>query len=179
MLEAHEIVESGTATATLELSFDSRQKSRLRALLSSGETVGLFLPRGRVLRHGTLLRLTDGRIVSVLAAPEDVSTVASSDTHLLTRIAYHLGNRHVPLEIGSGFVRYQHDHVLDDMVRMLGASVLFEQAPFEPEAGAYAGAHSNEHDHADPGHSHGHAHGHGHSHGHAHGHGHEPGGSRT
>jgi len=163
MLEAYEIVTNGNADSRLELPFERRKKSRLLAELESGETIGLFLPRGTVLRHGTLLRSTEGRIIAVSAAREDVSTVHSSDTHLLARVAYHLGNRHVPLQVERDFLRYQHDHVLDDMVRGLGAEVRFEQAPFEPEAGAYGGGHRHEdHDHD---HDHGHAHGHGHGHG--------------
>ena len=172
MLEAHEIVTSGTADARLELPFELRKKSRLRAELENGETIGLFLPRGTVLRHGTMLRSTEGRIIVVCAAPEDVSTVHSSDTHLLTRVAYHLGNRHVPLQVERDFLRYQHDHVLDDMVRGLGADVHFEQAPFEPEAGAYGGGHRHDSgDHDDPTHDHDHPHDHAHGHGHGHGHG--------
>jgi len=86
--------------------------------------------------------------VQVLAAPERVSTVRCADPLLLARAAYHLGNRHVPLQIEAGFLRYQHDHVLDEMVRGLGLEVLIEQAPFEPEAGAYQSApHGHAHDH--------------------------------
>src|SRR5690606_2472728 len=118
-----------------------RQKSRLSAALDSGESIGLFLPRGSVLRDGTLLRTTNGNVIRVKAAPEQVSTVSSEDAHLLTRVAYHLGNRHVPLQVSPGFLRYQHDHVLDDMVRQLGATPRLECAPFEPEGGAYAGVH--------------------------------------
>lgn len=165
MLEAHEIVAVGTPRTTLELPFERRTKSRLRCELDDGTTIGVFLPRGTVLRHGTLLRTTDGSIVAVHAAPEDVSTVASSDAHLLTRVAYHLGNRHVPLEIGPGFVRYQHDHVLDGMVRGLGAEVRFEQASFEPEAGAYGGDHHHHDDHEHDDHHHHDHGGHGHGHG--------------
>lgn len=174
MLEAHEIVTTGTPRTTLQLPFERRTRSRLRCELADGTALGVFLPRGTVLRHGTLLKTTDGSIVAVHAAPEDVSTVRCDDAHLLTRVAYHLGNRHVPLQIAPNFVRYQHDHVLDDMVRGLGAEVLFEQAPFEPEAGAYGGGHRH-HDHDHHGHGHGHDHDHpgdGHHHDHA-GHGHD------
>lgn len=175
MLEAYDIVATGTPRATLELPFERRTKSRLRCELDDGTTIGVFLPRGTLLRHGTLLRTTDGSIVAVHAAPEDVSTVASSDAHLLTRVAYHLGNRHVPLEIGPGFVRYQHDHVLDAMVRGLGAEVRFERAPFEPEAGAYGGGHQHpqhhDHDHRHDDHDHHHHDDHDHDRGHRHGHG--------
>lgn len=148
------------AAEQLVLPFELRQKSRLRARLASGLEVGLFLERGIVLRGGDLLLADDGTVVEVVAALETVSTVRDSEATRLARAGYHLGNRHVPVEIGSGWLRYGHDHVLDDMVRGLGLSVVVEQAPFEPEGGAY-------------GHPHGHAHSHGHSdHGHDHEHGH-------
>ena len=152
----------GDPDATLELPFELRQKCRLRARLSSGQEIALFLPRGTVLRHGARLHTTMGRVVQVLAAPETVSVAATGDLHLLTRIAYHLGNRHVPLQVEPGRLAYQHDHVLDDMVEQLGVQVTVEQAPFEPEAGAYGG-----HSHAQ-GHDHGHSHAHASSHSEAH-----------
>lgn len=127
--------------ATLTLPFDQRQKSRLRTRLDSGEDIGLFLPRGTVLRHGDRLRTTTGLVVEVRAAPETVSTARTDDALLLARAAYHLGNRHVALQIGPGWLRYLHDHVLDGMMRELGLTVVSEQVPFEPEAGAYGGDH--------------------------------------
>ena len=135
------------AQATLTLPFEQRQKSRLRTRLDSGAEVGLFLPRGTVLRHGDRLRAADGRVVEVRAAPETVSTSRTDDPLLLARAAYHLGNRHVALQLGPGWLRYLHDHVLDGMVRELGLEVICEQAPFEPEAGAYGGGHHHGHDH--------------------------------
>ncbi|MFZ1640934.1 MAG: urease accessory protein UreE [Candidatus Contendobacter sp.] len=133
--------------ATLTLPFDLRCKSRLRTRLDSGEEVGLFLPRGTVLRHGDRLRATGGLVVEVRAAPETVSTARADDPLLLARAAYHLGNRHVALQLGPGWLRYPHDHVLDGMVQELGLAVICEQAPFEPEAGAYGGGHHHGHDH--------------------------------
>jgi urease accessory protein len=135
------------ARATLTLPFDLRQKSRLRTRLDSGEDVGLFLPRGTVLRHGDRLRTTDGWVVEVRAAPETVSTARSDDPLLLARAAYHLGNRHVALQLGVGWLRYAHDHVLDRMVRELGLTVSGERVPFEPEAGAYGGGDQHGHAH--------------------------------
>ncbi len=135
------------AQATLTLPFEQRQKSRLRTRLDSGEDVGLFLPRGTVLRHGDRLRAADGRVIEVRAAPESVSTARTDDPLRLARAAYHLGNRHVALQIGPGWLRYLHDHVLDGMARELGLTVIDEQAPFEPEAGAYGGGHHHGHDH--------------------------------
>lgn len=123
---------------TLTLPFELRQKSRLRARLDSGDEVALFLPRGRVLRDGDLLLCEDGLVVRVCAAPEEVSTAEADSPHALARAAYHLGNRHVPLQVGAGFVRYQRDHVLDEMVRGLGLRVRPERVAFEPEGGAYA-----------------------------------------
>ena len=145
------------ASEQLTLPFELRQKSRLRARLDSGEEVGLILPRGRVLRDGDTLASADGElVVRVCAATERVSNVTGSDAVALARGAYHLGNRHVPVQVGTGFLRYQRDHVLDDMVRGLGLTVTEEEAPFEPEAGAYG-----EHQYA-----HGGGHGHSHSHDH-------------
>jgi urease accessory protein len=137
----------GTAERKLVLPFGERAKSRLRAVLDNGEEAGLFLERGSILRHGDLLLADDGRVVEVRAAPEMVSTVHTDNGLLLARASYHLGNRHVALQIGPGWLRYCHDHVLDDMVRGLGLTVRVELAPFEPEGGAYV-AHSNSHTHA-------------------------------
>ncbi|GLH32101.1 MULTISPECIES: urease accessory protein UreE [Pseudomonas] len=141
---------SDTITGTVTLDVDSRIKSRLRVTLDDGREAGLMLERGHLLRGGELLADAAGsQVVRVLAAPEAVSTVRCSDPHLLARAAYHLGNRHVPLQIEPGLLRYQHDHVLDDMLRGLGLTVEAEQAPFEPEAGAYQSApHSHSHSHA-------------------------------
>lgn len=138
---------------TLELAFEDRQRTRLRVTLSHGEEASLILPRGSVMRGGDELMLSDGRRVRVVAASESVSTARTRDAYALVRAAYHLGNRHVPLEIGEGYVRYLHDHVLDGLVRELGLSVEAERCPFEPEAGAYAsrgsglGAHTHSHTH--------------------------------
>lgn len=129
----------GPCDATLTLPFELRQKSRLLTALDGGEAVGLFQPRGAVLRDGDRLRASDGRIVRVVAAREAVTTVSTPGSLLLVRAAYHLGNRHVPLQIGVGWMRYLRDHVLDQMVTELGLDLLHEDAPFEPEAGAYAG----------------------------------------
>jgi urease accessory protein len=143
------------ADARLLLPFELRSRSRLRARLTSGEEVGVMLARGQILRDGDLLLAADGRVVEIKAAAETVSTVRSADARLLARAAYHLGNRHVALQIGSGWLRYGHDHVLDDMARGLGVEVIVEQAPFEPEAGAYhahesESAHSSAHTRAHP-----------------------------
>jgi urease accessory protein len=133
-----------SATATLDL--DTRIKSRVRIRLDDGRDAGLLLERGQLLRGGELLADERGEeVVQVIAAAEQVSTLRCADPLLLARACYHLGNRHVPLQIEAGLARYQHDHVLDEMLRGLGLEVSVEQAPFEPEAGAYQ---SHAHSHA-------------------------------
>jgi len=139
----------GAAQLRLVLPYGDRAKSRMRARLDNGEEAGLFLERGSVLRNGDLLLADDGRVIEVRAAPETVSTVRTKDGLMLARASYHLGNRHVALEIGPGCLRYQHDHVLDDMLRGFGLEVTVEQAPFEPEGGAYvANSHAHTHSHS-------------------------------
>ncbi|MDH5923241.1 urease accessory protein UreE [Vibrio splendidus] len=131
----------------LSLPIDSRIKSRLKVMLDDGRNAGLFLPRGHILRGGEQLSSECGLVVEVKAAPETVSTVYCEDLLLLTRVAYHLGNRHVPLQVEAGWVRYQHDHVLNEMVEGLGAKVTTEKQPFEPEGGAYGGRSGGHHHH--------------------------------
>ena len=130
----------------LKLPFDSRQKSRLRTKLVSGEEVALMLPRGEILRGGDLVTASDGRVIEVVAEPEKLLHIESAE---LARVAYHLGNRHVPVQVGKDFLRIAADHVLGEMVKKLGAKVKEVEAPFEPEAGAYAGGH---HQHDEMGH---------------------------
>lgn len=133
---------------SLTLPFELRQRSRLRVRLDNGEDAGLYLQRGTVLRDGDLLASDDGIVIAVRSAPEPVSSVYCTDPRQLARAAYHLGNRHVALQIGTGWVRYLHDHVLDAMVAGLGLTVTREQTAFEPEAGAYgASNHHHGHDH--------------------------------
>ena len=156
-LDASEAAAHPGAVLQLVLPFDLRSRSRFRAHLVGGEEVGVVLARGQILRGGDRLLADDGRVIEIASAPESVSTVRASDARLLARVAYHLGNRHVALQLGDGWLRYSHDHVLDEMVRGLGAAVEAEQAPFEPEAGAY---HAQGHSHA-PAHSHEHGHSHG------------------
>jgi urease accessory protein len=154
-------------TETLTLVFELRRRARLRAQLDSGVEVGLLLDRGLSLKHGQRLATRDGAlVVEVRARAELLSTVATADPHLLARAAYHLGNRHVPLQIEPGRLSYQHDHVLDGLMHELGLHVLVVERPFEPEAGGYAGGHR--HGHGAEQHHHEHADGHGHSHGHHH-----------
>jgi urease accessory protein UreE len=123
----------------LVLTFDQRERTRLRARLASGEEVALFMVRGTVLRHGDLLRGDDGRVVRVVAAPEPTLLVRCTGPTELARCAWHLGNRHTQAEIGPGSLRIRADPVLREMVAGLGAQVQDELAPFQPEPGAYAG----------------------------------------
>jgi urease accessory protein len=125
----------------LSLPFELRQKSRLRTKLASGEEAGLFLEHGSILRGGDCLRANDGRIVLVVAANEELMEAKCATPFELVRAAYHLGNRHVPVQIGDGWLRFQADDVLAQMLRGLKATVSKVSAPFEPEAGAYAGGH--------------------------------------
>jgi urease accessory protein len=128
----------------LVLPFDLRIRSRLRTRLASGEEAVLRTERGAILRGGEYLRAEDGRVVLVSAAPEKVMHVTCADQHELTRAAYHLGNRHVAVQIGDGFLRIAADHVLCDMLLGLGAKVEEQEAPFEPESGAYGGGHGHD-----------------------------------
>jgi urease accessory protein len=130
----------------LILPYDLRQKTRQRVRLKCGREARLSLPRGTVLRNGDLLTSEDGLRLGVVAAPERVSVARIDDALLLARIAYHLGNRHVAVQVMQDRLIYLHDHVLDDMVRGLGASIEVTTGPFEPEEGAYHGTgHSHSH----------------------------------
>jgi urease accessory protein len=148
----------------LRLPFESRQKSRLLTKLTSGEEVGLKLPRGDILRGGDLVTASDGRVIEIVALPEKLLHIESDS---LAKAAYHLGNRHVPVQVGEDFLRIAEDHVLEEMLVKLGAKVSHVEAPFEPEAGAYAGGHQHDemghggkiHDHhGDHDHDHDHDH---------------------
>ena len=128
---------------SLVLPFERRQKSRLRTRLESGMEVGLFLERGTILRDGDFLQSEDGLLVKVVAAVEQVYLVRCATPMQLTRAGYHLGNRHVPLEIGDGWLKLKRDAVLRDMLVGLGATVTDAELPFDPEAGAYGGGHTH------------------------------------
>lgn len=168
--------------ARVELDWDVRQKSRFDALDSLGRVLGVFLPRGTVVRGGDVLVAEDGSLVQVQAAPQPVLEVRHCSAHGspfdLLRAAYHLGNRHVPLELKPDHLKFEPDPVLADMLRRQHLIVTEEQAGFEPESGAYESAHAHGHGQShghshDPGHDHGHDHGHAHGHDHGHDHGHE------
>lgn len=171
-----------TIKGEIALTFEWRQKSRLRLTIDSGElagqTVGIDLPRGTVLRDGDVLVSTSGEQLRVRAAIESLIHVSAPSPTALTRIAYHLGNRHVPVQIGDGWLRLQYDHVLEGMVRGLKGRIELVDEPFDPEGGAYGhGRHTRGDSHQHHGHSHdGHHHSehrdgaHDHAHGdHSHG----------
>ena len=145
--------------ASIELDWDLRCKSRFDATDSSGRHLGFFLPRGQVLRGGDVLVAEDGSLVRVLAAPQPVLRVTACPEHGgpadLPRAAYHLGNRHVALEVKADFLQLEPDAVLAEMLRSIHLIVLDANAPFEPEGGAYA--HEG---HAHHGHDHHHDHEH-------------------
>lgn len=122
---------------TLTLPYELRKKCRLRAVLDDGRDVMLMLNRGVTLQDGDALGSDCGLIVRICAAAEQLSTATTSDTLLLLRACYHLGNRHTQLQIGIGQLSYLRDHVLDEMLRHLGLDVTHEMRPFQPESGAY------------------------------------------
>ena len=125
---------------SLSLAAEERTRSRHRFTTVDGTELQLILPRGTQLRDGDLLSTANGdALVRVLARPEPVLTVRTIDPEALVRAAYHLGNRHVALELGSGYLRLSPDSVLAEMLTQLGLKVIEEIAPFQPEAGAYAG----------------------------------------
>ncbi len=168
--------------ATVELNWDTRSKSRFDASDSSGRRLGVFLPRGQVLRGGDVLVAQDGSLVRVIAAPQPVLRVTACAAHGtaldLPRAAYHLGNRHVALEVQAACLQLEPDPVLAEMLRAMHLTVAEIQAPFEPEAGAYAHAGTADAGHAaGPAQPHVHGPGCGHDHDAARHHNHGPAGN--
>jgi urease accessory protein len=154
--------------ATVELDWDVRQKSRFDATDSTGRSLGIFLPRGALVRGGDVLIAEDGSMIKVIAAPQPVLVITACTTHGspfdLTRAAYHLGNRHVPIELKPDHLKIEPDHVLADLLRAMHLTVREATEAFEPEGGAYS---STGHTTQSPAHTHSN-HGHG-DHAHAHG----------
>ena len=181
MIQASKLIPQGKGLApvlvkratTIELDWDVRQKSRFAATDSAGRELGIFLPRGTLVRGGDVLVAEDGSMVRVIAAPQPVLVITHCTQHGtpfdLTRAAYHLGNRHVPIELQPDHLKIEPDHVLADMLRAMHLIVKAQDLPFEPEGGAYAAGHGGGHHHG--GHGHGHDHGSDHDHGHNHSHG--------
>jgi urease accessory protein len=153
--------------AAVVLDWDTRQKSRFDAQDSQGRTLGVFLARGALVRGGDVLVAEDGSLIKVVATPQPVLVIRPCGEHGspfdLMRAAYHLGNRHVQLDLRSDRLQIEPDHVLADMLRNMHLIVTEELAPFEPEGGAYA---AGVHGHAHHDHDHDHDHDHGHAHGH-------------
>jgi urease accessory protein len=157
--------------SSVSLDWDVRQKSRFETTDSLGRTLGVFLSRGTVIRGGDVLVAEDGSLIQVNAAPQEVLRITACTVHGspfdLTRAAYHLGNRHVPIELKPDHLKIEPDHVLAEMLRAMHMTVHKVNEAFEPEGGAYSSAgHSHGHDHAH--HDHEHAHGHSHAYGHDH-----------
>jgi len=179
MLQVSKLIPAGQGlapvlvkrAATLELDWDVRQKSRFDATDSQGRALGVFLPRGTMVRGGDVLLAEDGSLLRVLAAPQPVLVITHCPEHGtpfdLLRAAYHLGNRHVQIELTPTHLKIEPDHVLADMLRAMHLIVREAEKAFEPEGGAYA-SHGS--------HGHAHSHGHGHDHDHSHDHGHDHGG---
>jgi len=140
-------VPSGAVIAyTVRLPYDQRRKTRQLVTLADGTELAIVLPRGTILRDGALLQADNGCLVRVEAAPQPVLVVTGPDHLTLTRAAYHLGNRHTPVELGPGYLRLEADPVLHDMLEKLGAHVEQRNEPFEPEPGAYGGGHRHGHE---------------------------------
>ena len=123
--------------AVISLDYDSRKRGRLKTLTETDEEAGIFLDRGQTLIDGDYLRATDGRVILVIAAAEPLTEASTSDPLLFAKICYHLGNRHTPVEIQPGSVRFQPDHVLADLCCQWGLQVVDIEASFNPERGAY------------------------------------------
>ena len=162
--------------ATVELDWDTRQKSRFDADDSQGRRLGVFLARGTAVRGGDVLVAEDGSLIKVIAQPQPVMRITPCAEHGapvdLVRAAYHLGNRHVPIELTPEHLQIEPDHVLGEMLTNMHLDVAELSAPFEPEGGAYS-SHAGHAHHGHEAHAHGHEQGHDHSHEHGHDHGHD------
>ena len=166
MMRARDVLPAGGWTGepadSVVLDFEERHRRRVTMAGVRGVEFLLDLAEAVMLRAGDGLKLDDGRIVEVVAAPEPLAEIRAADAAALTRVAWHLGNRHLPTELLRASLRIRRDPVIEDMLRGLGARVVEIEAPFNPEGGAYVRGPAQEH---------GHGHGHGHEHGHDHGHG--------
>ncbi len=138
---------------TLTLSYELRKKARLKTKSDTGEEVGLMLPRGITLRGGDCIKSEEGSVAKIISAHEEVSVATSDNKLVLAKACYHLGNRHMPLQIEEDSLIYLKDHVLDEMVKNLGLEIKHEERAFEPESGAYSSHTEAEHKHS---HSHSH-----------------------
>lgn len=193
MTHAHTLTAPTAPAATVTLAYDDRWRRRARLTTDAGESFLLDLPEATELPHGMALLLSDGREVLIQAAPEPCTEVRGQDATHLARLAWHLGNRHLPTQIEADRLTIRRDKVLEDMLTRLGAELTHLSKPFTPEGGAYGHGrthgHSHSHDpHEDPNAhiraegpeaAHGHSHDHGHDHAHAHSHDHHHGHSHA
>jgi urease accessory protein len=162
MLRAIQVLRAGSWQAVpadrITLSYDERHRRRLRFLAEAGTEFLLDLPRTTVLREGDGLRLEDGRVILVAAAEEPLLEITAADPEQLARLAWHIGNRHLPAQMATGRMLIREDSVIEDMLKGLGATLRHVAEPFTPEPGAYDGSHSLllAPGHGAPGHGHGH-----------------------
>ncbi|HUD90727.1 urease accessory protein UreE [Sphingobium sp.] len=165
MLTAHDVIPaghwSGPATDHITLDHDARHRRRWYYTADHGTAFLLDLVRATVLNHGDALQLSDGRLVEVLAAPEALVEVTADSPATMIRLAWHIGNRHLPAELHPHTIRLRDDHVINAMLEGLGATVTKIEAPFTPEGGAYSGGgHNHDHHHDDDDDDHDHHHHH-------------------
>ena len=178
MLRATDVIArgdwSGAASTSIVLDFDERHRRRIRMEAVNGQEFLLDLPESVALRSGDALKLEDGQLIEVIGAPEPIAEISVETPDHLLRLAWHLGNRHLQVQVESGRLRIRRDHVIEEMISGLGGRVRVIAAPFDPEGGAYAQAkHKHEAHKAEP-HVHDASCGHGHHHGHDHHHAHTP-----
>ena len=158
-MRAQNVLPGGTWDLSREIDrvlidFDRRHRRRILLATEAGSEVLLDLPQAARLRHGDGLLLDDGGVIRVCAKPEPLLEIHAHDEGELVRIAWHLGNRHLPVQLLGDRIRIRADHVIEEMVEGLGGHVNAIEAPFDPEAGAYAGGHHHHHDDVDDGHHH-------------------------
>ena len=130
---------------TVVLDYDQRSKGRLKAVTTTGQAIGLFLERGKVLRNGDILETKDGELVLVQSAQESLIEGSCDDWLVFSKCCYHLGNRHVPIQIDELSLRMRPDYILEEMMQQLGLTTKTVEAGFDPEQGAYAGGHHHHH----------------------------------
>ena len=145
IMERVQLTEKDFPFDTIELNYDDRKRGRLRTCTNGGIEVGLFLERGKCLQANDGLKAETGELFQIKAALEEVVTAKATDSLQFAKVCYHLGNRHVPLHIGDHWLRFQPDHVLEDLCKLQGLTISKGTAPFQPESGAYSSHHSHSH----------------------------------
>ena len=138
--------ESVSASDTLTLDYDDRKRGRFKSVTDAGQEVGVFLDRGKVLQQGQALKTECGTVITIHSKPESVTTASCDDWQVFAKCCYHLGNRHVPLQVGERWLRFKPDHVLEEMVHLHGMKTTQEERPFDPESGAYKGGGHHHHE---------------------------------